>query len=161
MLKIEDCPTLKVRLFKKIKKTKTCWLFTGHRDKNGYGKISFYPGKSSLAHRASFLIANSTMREDLVVCHKCDNPSCVNPDHLFLGTQLENMRDMIQKGRDRKKQKPKYCKNGHEFKIENTYIRVHRASGGRACKTCNAIRTKKYYQIKKDKKHGACKNIPE
>lgn len=79
-----------------------CWLWLGTRLKNGYGRISL--GSKSLgtegAHRVSWMIANqAVIPAGLVVMHSCDNPRCVNPKHLSLGTPKENTQDMINKGR--------------------------------------------------------------
>jgi hypothetical protein len=72
-----------------------CWEWMGQTDR--YGKFSF--GNEQLAHRASWIIHNGTIPDGLNVLHKCDNPSCVNPEHLFLGTHTDNMQDKIKKGR--------------------------------------------------------------
>ena len=86
------------RFFKYVKKTNTCWVWTGCRVSNRYGNI-LINGKHTLAHRYSYELHKGKIANGLYVCHKCDNGLCVNPDHLFLGTQLDNMRDMIKKGR--------------------------------------------------------------
>ncbi len=75
-----------------------CWLWTAFCDTRGYGKFSFN-GRNRMAHRASWEIHNSPIPSGLFACHKCDTPACVNPEHLFLGTQLENKRDSMNKGR--------------------------------------------------------------
>jgi len=81
-----------------IQKTDTCWLWTGTRHHTGYGRIEIQ-GKSMGAHRAIWILLNGPLRPDQHVCHRCDNPPCVNPDHLFIGTRSDNMRDCVAKGR--------------------------------------------------------------
>lgn len=76
-----------------------CWQWIGGHTSNGYGKFSLF-GKSSTAHRASWFLHTGQVPE-LFVCHRCDNKSCVNPSHLFIGDHVINMRDMAVKGRDK------------------------------------------------------------
>lgn len=89
-----------------------CWLWAGAARPNGYG-IFFLNGKTIGAHRAAYVLFRGQFDEALHVCHKCDNPSCVNPDHLFLGTQKDNMLDMVRKGR--KVTPPQRGKNNHHY----------------------------------------------
>lgn len=93
--------TLKDRFMKHVKKTKSCWLWTGCKIQNGYGRIRV--GKLKLAHRISYEIHIGLIPEGLLVCHKCDVRDCVNPEHLFLGTKKDNTQDMIKKGRQANK----------------------------------------------------------
>lgn len=75
-----------------------CWIFTGACDKHGYGTLSTGWKKSPIkAYRASYLIHIGEIPKGLVVRHKCDTPSCVNPNHLELGTQRDNVRDMVKR----------------------------------------------------------------
>lgn len=78
----------------------SCWIWTGSTDGHGYGSIR-RNGVLHKAHRVSYVFAHGSIDENLNVLHKCDNPSCVNPCHLFLGTQKENVQDMVKKGRNK------------------------------------------------------------
>lgn len=77
-----------------------CCLWTGSKDNGGYGTIH-YEGKVRKAHRVSLAAVHGDIPKGMCILHKCDNPACVNPDHLFLGTQVDNIRDMVSKGRQR------------------------------------------------------------
>jgi hypothetical protein len=89
------------RFWAKVEKTDGCWVWTGGKFVRGYG--SFRPGRrgdaSVRAHRFSWELTNGPIPEGMIVCHRCDNPSCVRPDHLFLGTNQDNTTDARRKGR--------------------------------------------------------------
>lgn len=78
-----------------------CHLWTGTVCKHGYGRIYRKGASPVLVHRVAWERVHGPIPAGLKVCHRCDTPSCVNPDHLFLGTQRDNLRDMYAKGRGR------------------------------------------------------------
>jgi hypothetical protein len=89
------------RFWSKVQKGTGCWLWTGGLNKpNGYGQIEV-EGRHALTHRVAWQLAHpeQPVRSPLCVLHHCDNPQCVNPDHLFLGTHADNMHDMFDKER--------------------------------------------------------------
>lgn len=90
--------TLK-RFWSKIDRQGECWFWKKRVNNKGYGVFYINRKWPVTANRVSFLISRGYLPTGLEVCHKCDNPRCVKPDHLFSGTHLENMQDMVQKGR--------------------------------------------------------------
>jgi hypothetical protein len=84
-----------------VNKTEACWIWTGSTTPKGYGRIKLR-GKTFRAHRLSWMLHNGNIPNSMLVCHQCDNPLCVNPEHLFLGTPDDNMKDMVAKGRQAK-----------------------------------------------------------
>jgi len=92
-------PTTKERLLKKLRITTSgCWEWTGRLDKDGYGKIRF-EGQDVSVSRVMWIVCNGPIPKGKQVCHTCDNPPCFNPEHLFLGTCLDNALDSVRKGR--------------------------------------------------------------
>jgi hypothetical protein len=78
-----------------------CWLWTGLVNKHGYGR-AWYKKKVMLAHRASYELFCDVNLGSNILCHKCDAPSCVNPDHMFIGVPKDNSLDMVSKNRQSK-----------------------------------------------------------
>lgn len=88
------------RFWSHVDKSGECWLWTGGRTSTGYGHYR-HLNKNWKAHRFAWTLTNGPIAAGLVACHRCDTPLCVNPAHLFLGTQADNLLDMTEKGRRR------------------------------------------------------------
>lgn len=137
------------RFWVRVKKTDTCWLWTGTKTRGGYGRVWFNKRNQPVTKIAWLLTYGEKFPEGLDACHKCDNPSCVRPDHIFPGTALDNMRDAKRKGRLNLKglelgnrfKTQTHCKRGHEFTPDNTY--VHIRGGGRLVRNCRQCTTQR------------------
>lgn len=107
-----------------VKTESECWEWKGNKNKTGYGMlwISDKPAVKKLAHRISWEIHNGEIPEGLGVLHKCDNPPCINPAHLFLGTFRDNMKDKLTKGRHARGEKQKHILTDEAvMEIRNRY----------------------------------------
>lgn len=91
--------TMEKRFWSKVSLGDECWEWTGSTMPCGYGQISNRPGRPLLAHRVSWMMSHGEIADGLFVCHQCDNRKCVRPDHLFIGTNRDNVDDMMRKGR--------------------------------------------------------------
>jgi hypothetical protein len=97
-----------------------CWPWKGYKNTYGYGQF-FHGGRYRPAHRAMFEFKNGPIPQGLFVLHRCDNPICVNPAHLFLGTQLDNMTDCIAKDRNNRGER-----NGQHKLTEEMVLEIRR-----------------------------------
>lgn len=122
-----------------------CFEWQGTLREKGYGRL-YHLGRLGDAHRVAWELTRGPIPDGLYVCHKCDNPPCVNPDHLWLGTNTDNMRDMVRKGRHGNSRKT-HCKHGHELTPENTYW-VPSRTANRACRVCVRDNQRRYRQRK-------------
>lgn len=127
-------------------RSRDCWNWTGATNgAKGYGRFGLR-GWHVYPHRVSFAIAHGRWPEPCAL-HRCDNPKCVRPSHLFEGTIRDNNVDMVSKNRHHNWNRAKTeCKRGHAFTPENTRL----VKGGRACKTCELWHTRRYRQIAKE-----------
>jgi len=109
--------TIEERFWSKVDKTNghdSCWIWKASKNKLGYGWFGMggHRGKVERAHRVAMILSGHSLTSENLVCHKCDNPSCVNPGHLFIGTQFDNMRDMAAKGRSGPRNRPERMARG-------------------------------------------------
>lgn len=86
------------RFWLSVAKAEGCWLWRGNCDTKGYGKFHV-SGRAYRATRVAYALTKGPIAAGLLVCHACDNPPCCNPDHLWLGSDADNARDMVEKGR--------------------------------------------------------------
>jgi hypothetical protein len=120
-----------------------CWEWDGYRNELGYG-ICVLRRQRWRAHRLAWAYVHGPIPDGMVICHRCDNPPCINPDHLFLGTHRDNTADMMRKGRNayvNPMAGKTHCKHGHEFTPENTYVQPSQPTY-RRCLTCEKARRK-------------------
>lgn len=135
------------RFLDKIDVTPTCWLWIGANGVFGYGQFR-HEGRKQQAHRVSYQLFIGPIPPGLLVLHKCDVPACVNPHHLFVGTDADNVHDMMKKGRmnvsgnlllaqvraGKYQLSKSHCPSGHEYAGDNLYVNPN--SGERACRIC-------------------------
>ena len=114
-----------------------CYMWTGSKNKKGYGYFSCLGER--FAHRASYAIHKGQIPPEYMVRHSCDNPWCVNPQHLSIGKSIDNVMDMVSKGRSANQRKT-HCPHGHEYTCGNTRITN---KNQRRCIVCIKIRKKR------------------
>lgn len=113
-----------------------CWLWTGYVGSEGYGLLTA-SGKTHRAHRLSYEIYVGPIPIGLLICHKCDTPSCVNPSHLYAGTHRDNVLDMVRRKRH-PMQQGTHCRRGHPFLESVVGERNCQGRRYRTCRVCAA-----------------------
>ena len=125
--------------FNKIRLSDGCWEWTAATSK-GYGHLSV-KGRRMRAHRFAWMLSHGLMLTGLRVLHKCDNRPCVRPSHLYLGTDADNARDAVVRGRNANARKT-HCPHGHPYSGEN----LARTTRGRRCRACAGRREAEHVQ---------------
>ncbi len=131
-------PRAAVQFWDRVAKTHEhgCWIWIGPRDAGGYGRWS-----KVLAHRHSWQEANGPIPDGKWILHHCDNPPCVNPAHLYLGTVVENVRDAVVRGRHYRPPRRTHCSNGHALEGDNLVIVNGQGWQGHRCRICENERS--------------------
>jgi hypothetical protein len=122
-----------------------CWLWMGAKAR-GYGQF-YLNGRNRKATHVAWLLTHGSIPEGKMACHTCDNPTCVNPAHIFWGTMSDNILDAVKKGRHdpRGNALRTHCKRGHPLAGDNLGIRP--STGHRECRTCKAMHNQARYSI--------------
>lgn len=115
-----------------VRKGDGCWEWIGEKHPDGYGQMT-RERKTLKMHRVSWELANGEIPSGMFVLHSCDTPWCVRPDHLFLGTQADNIRDAMHKGRGYQNLHRTHCRRGHDMK--DAYVNPN--NGSRSCRACS------------------------
>lgn len=130
-----------------------CWEWEGARDNKNYGQVSVtINGRQSRtgAHRISAQLLGGLDIDGVLVRHKCDNPPCVNPNHLETGDYADNAMDSVVRGRNHNRNVT-HCPEGHEYTRENTYMTP---AGRRKCRTCTRETWRRFYYRRKSRQEG-------
>lgn len=147
---IHDYPGAKARILALVEseadRTGACWLWTGATGKGGYGNVGVGRG-TMLAHRASYEAhSGERIPAGMKILHSCDTPACVNPAHLRVGTDVDNMRDRRDRGNHPHANRT-HCPKGHVYDAANTYVNKR---GERQCRACSRARNARYRATRKE-----------
>jgi hypothetical protein len=131
-----------------------CWPWTAATTPKGYGRWTYREGGKNChttAHRKAWELANGPIPAGFQVLHRCDNPPCCNPAHLWLGTHRDNMADKVAKGRQSRLGRPMltHCKHGHAYTGNNVMVLSNKGKRWRTCRTCHNARSLAAYHDRK------------
>ena len=143
------------RFMRHVQKTDYCWLWTASRNDQGYGY--FHLGTEGLAHRASWMLFHGPIPDGMDILHTCDNPPCVNPDHHYLGTDTENVKDRQDRNRTPKgidhaeaiyteEQVREIRRIYHPYRFPYSYLA--KKYGGTSVTIRNVVKKKSYKDVK-------------
>ena len=134
---------IKKRFLEKVRKTKSCWIWTAYTNRLGYGSFRLNQ-KMLLAHRVSYELFVGKIPNKLTLDHLCKQPSCVNPNHLeAVSSRVNILRGNTLAAANLKKT---HCKRGHGFTKSNTYLELKKSGRkARRCIQCNNLDSKKYH----------------
>lgn len=127
-----------LRFWSKVQISESCWLWMKGKNRACYGQFSI-SGKKYRANRLAYMLTQGNIPPGYQVCHMCDNPSCVNPSHLFLGTHQDNIDDKMKKGRhyfsqpNTNSKLKTHCKHGHRLSDSNLMVYGKK----RLCRICH------------------------
>ena len=131
-----------------------CWKWNASKNNKGYGQFGVNKIAKS-THRISYIIHKGEIPKGLMICHTCNNPPCVNPNHLYAGTGKDNAQQAVKDGLLAPQQKT-HCINGHEFTEENTFLRVRKGRGTtRVCRECKRMSDRQRVNTPERQKYSA------
>lgn len=137
-------PTTPEQFWARVERGDGCWLWQGMTISGGYGRVG-WRGMKAVAHRVAWELTYGPIPEGLWVLHRCDNPPCCNPEHLFLGSRLDNIADMVAKGRGANRfthQPQEACFRGHPYATSAVVDK----RGKHRCRLCDAAHARAYYR---------------